>query len=170
MSLYAQCRVCGGIFRTTESSSGVQCRYCQEAIAKLGNAHQDLLEALKSGQKRDDITSAFHFQVIEKLWSADGKGEQFFKVIQPQGVSFDDFVHLVTSVVIKGINEGWVQLTLPAVDILRRPGDLSADKNYIKLEYLDSDRWVDEVCRLFPDVDWDETIRIPAADTGAIRQ
>lgn len=164
MSLYAQCRVCGGIFRAREGGSGVQCRYCQEAIAKLGNAYLDLLEANRSGQKRDDITNAFHFQVIEKLWSADGKGEQFFGVIQPKDVPYEVFLHMVTAVVIKGINEGWVQLTLPAVDILRRPGDAAADKNYIKLEYLDSDRWVEEVCALFPEVDWDETIKVPAAD------
>ena len=169
MSLYAQCRVCGGIFRADASQSGVQCRYCREAIAKLGNAYLELAEALRAGQPREDITLAYHFQVIEKLWSAEGKGEQFYDIIQPKGVRYDDFAHLVTAVVIKGVNEGWIELNLPSVDILRRPADMGEDKNYIRLEYRDSDRWVEEVCQLFPDVDWDESIKMPSAEGRAAR-
>jgi hypothetical protein len=63
---------------------------------------------------------------------------------------------MVTRLMIRGIDEGWAELTFPA-------DPLSEDPQYV-LTIVDSERFAEGVEKLFPEVDWDEPVSVAVAE------
>jgi hypothetical protein len=93
--------------------------------------------------------------LLEKLWTANGQGEALYAGIGPRHANYSVFRHMVTKTIIRGLDEGWMDLEFP-------PDPMAEDPVY-KLNFKDTDRFANEMERLFPEVNWDEAIEIPAA-------
>lgn len=83
-----------------------------------------------------------HVQMIELLWTAGDRAQELYRAVQPRGVSYSTFVSRVTEVVCRGVAEGWVQVSFPSIPV--------ADDSSYRLEFLQPERFADEVSKLFP--------------------
>jgi hypothetical protein len=108
---------------------------------------------------RADLHEPNPFYLLEKLWTANGQGETLYNGIAPAHANYDVFRHLVTRLVAQGVEEGWVELEFP---------DDPLDENPVyQLKFGDPDRFARGVERLFPEVDWDEQIEVPAPEASS---
>jgi len=82
-----------------------------------------------------------HLQLIELIWTADGRGREFYELTRPKGVSYDRFVQRVTGVVCRGIAEGWITIQLP-------PAPVPDDRAY-RIDFHDPERFAEEVLACF---------------------
>jgi len=82
-----------------------------------------------------------HMQLIELLWTVDGRGQEWYEIVRPRRVSYSSFVKRVNPLICRGLEEGWIVATLP-------PAPVPSDAAY-SLEIRDPERFVDEMGRLF---------------------
>lgn len=82
-----------------------------------------------------------HMQLVELLWTADGRGREWFEIISPKRVSYASFVKRVNPLICRGLDEGWIVATIPRAPV---PSDSAYG-----LEVKDPDRFIDELGRLF---------------------
>ena len=88
--------------------------------------------------------------LIERLWTANGQGERLYTGVSPKYTNYDIFRNMVTRLMIRGIDDGWAELTFP-------DDPLAEDPQYV-LTIVDSERFAEGVEKLFPEVDWDEPV------------
>jgi hypothetical protein len=99
-----------------------------------------------------------HLKLIELMWTADGRGQEMYEALGLDRVSYSQFVSRATPLVVRGLEEGWIQAEIPAAP--------SPDPAAYHIHFLDADRWADEVTAAFaPNIQFDERIR-PAAVEG----
>jgi hypothetical protein len=92
----------------------------------------------------DTLESEFyhrHRQLVELLWSADGRGQEYYNIMQP-GVPYSRFTRRMTEIVCQGILEGWIEVRLPAVP--------TTDDAAYGLVFKDPDRFAAVVTEAFP--------------------
>jgi hypothetical protein len=82
-----------------------------------------------------------HMQLVELLWTADGRGHEWFEIVSPKKVSYSSFVKRVNPLICRGLDEGWIVAKIPAAPVPR-------DTAY-GLEIKDPERFVDELGQLF---------------------
>lgn len=82
-----------------------------------------------------------HMQLVELIWTAEDRGREYYEIIRPKGVSYSRFVKEVTALVCRGLEEGWLELRLPASPV-------PSDAAYGMIVH-DTDRFVDEMAGLF---------------------
>lgn len=107
---------------------------------------------------RADLTRPTVYLLLEQLWTANGQGEALYQGVAPPTVNYDIFRHMVTRLIARGIEEGWMDIKFP-------PDPLAEDPVY-QLEFKDPERFAREVEQLFPEVNWDEQIEPPAVAAG----
>ncbi|MDQ6671478.1 MAG: hypothetical protein M3069_12135 [Chloroflexota bacterium] len=95
--------------------------------------------------------------LVERLWTANGQGERLFTGVSPKFTNYDIFRNMVTRLMIRGIDDGWAELTFPAEP-------LAEDPQYV-LTIVDSDKFAEGVEKLFPEVDWDEPVSLALAES-----
>jgi len=82
-----------------------------------------------------------HLQLVEQLWTAGGRGREFYEIINPEKVSYSSFVKRVNALVCRGLEEGWIEARIPSAPV---PDDAAYG-----LSIKDPDRFVEEMSRLF---------------------
>ena len=82
-----------------------------------------------------------HRRLMETLWSADGRGQEYYNILRPP-VSYSRFTQRVTDIVCQGILEGWVEVRLPSVP--------TTDDAAYGLVFKDPDRFATAVTEAFP--------------------
>ena len=82
-----------------------------------------------------------HMQLVELLWTADGRGREWYEIVNPKRVSYSSFVKRVNPLICRGLEEGWIVARIP-------PAPVPSDAAY-GLDVTDPDRFVDEMGRLF---------------------
>jgi hypothetical protein len=82
-----------------------------------------------------------HMQLVELLWTVDGRGREWYEIVNPKRVSYSSFVKRVNPLICRGLEEGWIVAKLPRAPV---PSDAAYG-----LEIKDTDRFVDELGRLF---------------------
>jgi hypothetical protein len=107
---------------------------------------------------RADLHEPNPYYLLEKLWTANGQGETLYNGIAPQYANYDVFRNLVTRLVARGVDEGWVELEFPDDPLEENP--------VYQLKFSDADRFARGVEQLFPEVNWDEQIEVPTQDGG----
>src|SRR6266540_163070 len=55
-----------------------------------------------------------HLQLVEQLWTAGGRGREFYEIINPEKVSYSSFVKRVNALVCRGLEEGWIEARIPS--------------------------------------------------------
>ena len=145
--------------RHSRARTGAPCSRARTATRASGGSQQldQLLDQWFYPRRwRADLHEPNPFYLLEKLWTANGQGETLYNGIAPAHANYDVFRHLVTRLVAQGVDEGWVELEFP---------DDPLDENPVyQLKFGDPDRFARGVERLFPEVDWDEQIEVPAAE------
>lgn len=82
-----------------------------------------------------------HLQLVELLWTANGRGREYYEIVNPKRVSYSAFVRRVNALVCRGLEEGWIEPSIP-------PAPVPSDDAY-GLTIKDPDRFVEEMGRLF---------------------
>jgi hypothetical protein len=82
-----------------------------------------------------------HLKLIELLWTADGRGRETYAALAPAKVSYSQFVTRATQIVVRGLTEGWIEVTIPPVP--------TADDTAYHVDFVDPERWADELTAAF---------------------
>jgi hypothetical protein len=77
-----------------------------------------------------------HRQLVRMIWTRSGRGEQYFRVLEPD-MTYSKFEARVTDIVCRGIEEGWIELRLP-----KAPSIQETDYG---ITFLDEERFVEEM-------------------------
>lgn len=153
-ALILSCQSCGGEVPILRAGQPAACSACGASLGKVTQLDQLLARWYEPRRWRADLVRPSVPYLIEKLWTANGQGERLYQGVAPRYTNYDIFRNLVTRLIIKGVDEGWAQLTFP-------PDPLLEDPQY-ELRIVDSERFASGVEQLFPEVDWDEAIDVAA--------
>jgi hypothetical protein len=82
-----------------------------------------------------------HLKLIELMWTSQGRGRETYEALKLDKVSYAQFVTRATPVVLKGLAEGWIVAKIP-------PAPSEEDGAY-DIEFLDPDRWAEELTIAF---------------------
>jgi hypothetical protein len=152
------CPECRRPFSVSRFGANVRCNHCRARMDKLDQLRQLLALWYYPRRWRADLVEPSVNFLLEKLWTANGQGENLYAGISPPNVNFDIFRNLVTRTIARGVQEGWMDLTFPK--------DPLAENPIYKLKFKDPERFAREVEALFPDVNWDEQIQVPIMSGG----
>jgi hypothetical protein len=147
------CTRCGGTIHLDRAGQGRKCPKCREKLGKIAQLEQLLAIWFEPRRWRADLVRPSVAYLVERLWTANGQGESLYEGVSPKHTNYDVFRHLVTRVIIQGIDEGWANLKFPE--------DPFAEDPRYELRIVDSEQFARRVESLFPEVDWDEPISPP---------
>ena len=82
-----------------------------------------------------------HLKLIELMWTAEGRGREMYEALGLDRVSYAQFVRRATPLVVRGLEEGWIRAEIPAAP--------SPDPVAYQINFLDADRWADELTAAF---------------------
>src|SRR5919202_4390612 len=153
------CPRCGASVKVERAGEVTACPACGGRLGKIGQLDQLLARWYEPRRWRADLVKPSVPYLVERLWTANGQGERLFAGVGPKYTNYDIFRNLVTRLMIEGIDEGWAELTFPS-------DPLAEDPPYV-LTIVQSERFAQEVEKLFPEVDWDEPVSVSLADAVA---
>lgn len=125
------------------------CDECGGQLRQMGLFEGFVERWFAPGDMHDSLMHRRHLQLVELLWTADGRGREYYEIVNPRKVSYAQFVRRVTAVVCRGLDEGWIELQLPRAPI---PDDAAYG-----MTIKEPERFVDEIGRVFG----------PRADAGS---
>jgi hypothetical protein len=144
------CPQCGAVVSVERAGQPRTCPACKQKIGKVTQLDQLLARWWEPRRWRADLVKPNVPYLIERLWTANGQGDRLYAGVGPKYTNYDIFRNMVTRLMIRGIDEGWAELTFP-----EEP--LAEDPQYV-LAIVDSERFAEGVEKLFPEVDWDEPV------------
>lgn len=147
------CPGCGERAALRTPGTPLACPRCSHQIGRVAQLDQLLAQWYEPRRWRADLVRPSVPYLVERLWTANGQGERLYVGVSPKYTNFDIFRHLVTRLIVSGIDEGWAIVTFP-------PNPLIEDPQY-ELQISDSERFARGVEKLFPEVDWDEPVEVP---------
>jgi predicted RNA-binding Zn-ribbon protein involved in translation (DUF1610 family) len=152
------CPQCGAVVSVEHAGDVRDCPACRQKVGKVAQLDQLLARWWEPRRWRADLVKPNVPYLIERLWTANGQGERLYTGVSPKYTNYDIFRNMVTRLMIRGIDDGWAELTFPA-------DPLAEDPQYV-LTIVDSDRFAEGVERLFPEVDWDEPVSLALAEAA----
>ena len=150
------CPQCGAMVTAEHAGEVVGCASCKQKVGKVVQLDQLLARWWEPRRWRADLVKPSVPYLIERLWTANGQGERLYAGVSPKYTNYDIFRNMVTRLMIRGIDEGWAELTFPS-------DPLAEDPQYV-LTIADSERFAEGVEKLFPEVDWDEPVSMAVAE------
>ena len=153
------CPQCGTSISVAHAGDVRNCPSCQHKLTRVAQLDQLLARWWEPRRWRADLVKPSVPYLVERLWTANGQGERLYAGVSPRYTNYDIFRNMVTRLMIRGIDEGWAELTFP-------DDPLAEDPQYV-LTIVQSDRFAQEVEKLFPEVDWDEPVSVTLADAVA---
>jgi len=155
-----KCPSCSATVHVARSGTVQACPACSTNLGKVAQLDQLLSRWWEPRRWRADLVKPNVPYLIERLWTANGQGVRLYEGVSPKYTNYDIFRNMVTRLMVRGIDEGWADLTFP-------DDPLAEDPQYV-LTIVDSERFAEEVEKLFPEVDWDEPVSVAVAEaTGA---
>src|SRR5438105_15400007 len=156
MAIDFTCPHCGTTISVEHAGETHTCPTCKQTLGKVAQLDQLLARWWEPRRWRADLVKPNVPYLIERLWTANGQGERLYAGVGPKYTNYDIFRNMVTRLMIRGIDDGWAELTFP-------PDPLAEDPQYV-LTIVDSERFAEGVEKLFPEVDWDEPVSVAVAD------
>ncbi len=150
------CPQCGTSISVAHAGDVRTCPSCQNKLTRVAQLDQLLARWWEPRRWRADLVKPNVPYLVERLWTANGQGERLYSGVSPRYTNYDIFRNMVTRLMIRGIDEGWAELTFP-------DDPLAEDPQYV-LTIVQSERFAQEVEKLFPEVDWDEPVSAALAD------
>lgn len=157
-SLDLACPQCGAVVSVEHAGDVRSCPACRQTLGKVVQLDQLLARWWEPRRWRADLVKPNVPYLIERLWTANGQGERLYTGVSPKFTNYDIFRNMVTRLMIRGIDDGWAELTFP-------DDPLAEDPQYV-LTIVDSDRFAEGVEKLFPEVDWDEPVSLALAEAA----
>jgi len=155
-----KCPACNAPVHVAHAGLVQPCPACNNTLGKVAQLDQLLSRWWEPRRWRADLVKPNVPYLIERLWTANGQGVRLYEGVSPKYTNYDIFRNMVTRLMVRGIDEGWADLTFP-------DDPLAEDPQYV-LTIVDSERFAEEVEKLFPEVDWDEPVSVAVAEaTGA---
>lgn len=145
---YLWCDSCRRSFRHQEIEDDA-CPVCGSDVRPIGK-FSAIVRGLMSNELAASPLETKHRQLVRLIWTHNGMGEQYYKVIAPD-VSYSRFESKVTELLCRGAEEGWVHFVFP-------PAPVPEESAY-KLEFDDEDRFINELQNLYPSPEPAETTR-----------
>ncbi len=134
------CDACGLRFDEPLAGSAV-CPECGGRVREMARLERLLDRWVAPPPQVASAMYRRHRQLVELLWTADGRGRQLYELAQPRRVSYDRFVDRVTDIICHGLAEGWIVAHLPSAPV--------PDDRAYSLEFLDPDRFAAAVLEAF---------------------
>jgi len=147
-----RCPSCGKSYEADLTAEAVVCPHCQHKLARLDQVQELLEEWYYPRRWLRHVERPRARFLLERLWQQQFNPQELYERLSPKDTNFEVFCYSVTRVVVKGIEQGWAKLELPA--------DPLADDPVYKLQILDLERFTEEMERALPDVNWDEDIEV----------
>jgi hypothetical protein len=147
------CPNCGSVVPARHAGEVTPCPTCKQRLTRVIQLDQLLARWYEPRRWRADLVRPSVPYLVERLWTANGQGERLYAGVGPKYTNYDIFRHLVTRLMIEGIDAGWAELQFP-------DDPLAEDPQYV-LTIVDSEQFARGVEKLFPEVNWDEPV--PAA-------
>jgi hypothetical protein len=144
------CPQCGSTVSVPKLGDVRTCSNCHHKLGRVAQLDQLLARWYEPRRWRADLVKPSVAYLIERLWTANGQGERLYQGVSPKYANYDIFRHLVTRLIISGIDEGWAKLEFPQ-------DPLAEDPQYV-LTIVDSEQFANGVEKLFPEVNWDEPV------------
>src|SRR5579859_7210114 len=158
-SIEFTCPQCGTIVEVDRAGDVRACPACKQQVGRVVQLDQLLARWWEPRRWRADLVKPSVPYLVERLWTANGQGERLYAGVSPKYTNYDIFRNMVTRLMIRGIDDGWAELTFP-------DDPLAEDPQYV-LTIRDSERFAEGVEKLFPEVDWDEPVSVAVADAVA---
>ena len=153
------CPQCGALISVKRAGEVTPCPKCHQKLSKVAQLDQLLSRWFEPRRWRADLVKPSVPYLIERLWTANGQGVRLYEGVSPKYTNYDIFRNMVTRLMIRGIDEGWAELTFP-------PDPLAEDPQYV-LTIVDSEKFAQGVEKLFPEVDWDEPVSAAVSESVA---
>ena len=153
------CPQCGAVVSVEHVGDPQKCPACKQRLSKVAQLDQLLARWWEPRRWRADLVKPNVPYLIERLWTANGQGDRLYAGVSPKYTNYDIFRNMVTRLMIRGIDDGWAELTFPS-------DPLAEDPQYV-LTIVDSERFAEGVEKLFPEVDWDEPVSAAVAEAVA---
>src|SRR5438270_6915279 len=150
------CPQCGTVINVAHAGEVRDCPACRHKLGKVAQLDQLLARWWEPRRWRADLVKPSVPYLVERLWTANGQGERLYAGVSPRYTNYAIFRNMVTRVMIRGIEEGWVELMFP-------DDPLAEDPQYV-LTVTQSERFAEAVEKLFPEVDWDEPVSVTLAE------
>ncbi len=135
------CERCRRSFDYPDAPGGL-CPICGSEMRELGWMSAFVRGFLAQELSSSGIVSR-HRQIIRQIWTANGMGERYYKVLAPP-VTYARFEARVTEFVCVAAAEGWVRFSLPA-------SPLGVDDSAYRMEIDDEERFIAELAAIFAD-------------------
>jgi hypothetical protein len=116
------------------------CSQCGGELRKPGGLER-LVDALLAPTGHVSPAYHRHLQLVQEMWTADGRDQELYAALRPR-MSLSKFTSHVTELVIRGIEEGWIELHLPLTPI--------NDDDAYWIEFRDPDRFAEELALMLP--------------------
>jgi hypothetical protein len=153
------CPQCGALVPVDKPGDVRPCPSCKKTLTRVIQLDQLLSRWYEPRRWRADLVKPSVPYLIERLWTANGQGERLYSGVSPRYTNYDIFRNMVTRLMIRGIDEGWAELSFP-------DDPLAEDPQYV-LTIVDSEKFAQGVEKLFPEVDWDEPVSAAVAEAAA---
>lgn len=153
------CPHCGAAISVEHAGDVRNCPSCKQQLGKVVQLDQLLARWWEPRRWRADLVKPSVPYLIERLWTANGQGVKLYEGVSPKFTNYDIFRHMITRLMIQGIDQGWAELSFP-------DDPLAEDPQYV-LTIVDSERFADGVEKLFPEVDWDEPVQLEVGGQGS---
>jgi hypothetical protein len=131
---YLWCDACRRSFTHDDARDGV-CPLCAGPVRPMGKMSALLRGLMATEMVATDLRSK-HRQLIRMIWTRNGRGEQYFRVLEPD-MTYSKFEKQVTEIVCQGLEEGWITVSLPVAP--------SIDESAYQITIVDENRFVDEM-------------------------
>ena len=138
MKTYLWCDVCRRSFRHADAPDDA-CPVCGTQMHPTGKMNAILRGLMATELVASDIRTK-HRQLIRLIWTRNGMGEQYYRVLSPD-IPYNRFEARVTELLCRGANEGWVTFVIPPAP--------TGDESAYKVEFVDEERFVAELERMF---------------------
>ena len=140
MPLRVICDECGQRLWLEEGESP-RCEECGGQLRRMGPFEGFVDRWFAPPDMRASDMYRRHLQLVELMWTADGRGREFYEIVSPPRVSYSSFVRRVNALVCRGLAEGWIEPRIP-------PAPVPDDSAY-GVTIKEPERFVDEMARLF---------------------
>lgn len=130
---YLWCQNCRRSYAHADAPTGA-CPVCAAPMREIGR-FAAIARGLMANELSASPLEAKHRQLIRLIWTRNGMGERYYKVLAPD-IPYDRFEARVTGLLARGAEEGWVRFVFPPAP--------TPDESAYRLE-LDEERFVREL-------------------------
>jgi hypothetical protein len=131
---YLWCDACRRSFAHADAPEA-SCPICGSAMRPMGKMKALLRGIMATEMVASDLRSK-HRQLVRMIWTRNGRGEQYFRVLEPD-LTYSKFETRVTDLVCRGLEEGWIEIKLPHAP--------SIEESDYGIVFHDEERFVEEM-------------------------